>query len=686
MKSKVGKIIISTSISLALIAGPIVLPLQASADNLPLNYDNPNKGGNNPYKISLQGVVTSGMLMNVVGCTGIVNKISKVSTSFIQNLIQSKTEKAARIAQKTAYDTLKKITEGIAKGVASGAMATPGFPVVMDSGIRVQNLQEFIAETARAEAMSKTAKLDMEALNTASQRIKDETAAASFREECINGIAVTLAKNQLSAMTKYTMNWVNSGFNGDPLFVRNVDSLMYSIENKILEEQTRWFKDPVNAREYPYGRDFAISAINSKQSGDNFLDSMKSDLTAYLTPGATTDSFANDFSEGGWNGWFALTQRSQNNPLGFMIEQSEYLSQEQTTATENTKDELARNGGVLDQRKCVQYYPYDPIRDRDNQVNANGNRLRCAKYEAVTPGSVIKTKIDTYVNSAERQLELARTMNDALNALFSALIYKFQNQGLSSLSSSVNNYSGTATAGFGVNQVLDSNGNSILVANGGGTGTSNGGDGYIDLTKDLGNTYVNGQITKKGILQIEHDYIKAAKESVIVLDKVVPAIGKLDYCIPGPNPSWKANSLDAIDAYLSTLDGGGTPAIDPSAIENQIASYETEVGTLYGPSSPMQTFASGSYLGMADQGLAITKDLAITAETVKDAKDEYRDAITEANTNMTKLNVIKDKVNVIIAAAQRRRTTERATLGLTAMPASCLANEKATYLDNGVRR
>ena len=223
------------------------------------------------------------------------------------------------------------------------------------------------------------------------------------------------------------------------------------------------------------------------------------------------------------------------------------------------------------------------------------------------------------------------------------------------------------------------------MANGGGTGSSGTGDGYVDLTRDLGNTYTNGQITKKGIIQIEHDYIKAAKESVLVLDKVVPAIGKLDYCIPGPNPNWKTNSLDAVDAYLNTLDSGATPAIDPSLISSQMEEYGASVDSLYGPSSPMQTFANTSYLAMADQGLAITKDLAITADTIKEAKDEYAKTITEGNTNMAKLKTIKDKVNAIIVAAQRRRTEERSTLGLPAMNASCLANEKVTYLDNGVR-
>jgi hypothetical protein len=326
------------------------------------------------------------------------------------------------------------------------------------------------------------------------------------------------------------------------------------------------------------------------------------------------------------------------------------------------------------------------VKDKDNPLNANGNRLRCAKFETVTPGSVIKTKIDTYVNTPERQLELVRTMDDALNSLFASFLKMFQNQGLSSLGSQVNDYAGTATAGFGVNQVLDSNGNSILVPNTTGTGNSGSSNGDVDLVKDLGNTYVNGAIVKKGIIQIQYDYIKSAKESQLALDKVVPSIGKLDYCIPGPNPNWRTNSLESIDSYLSSIDTVTTPPIEPSTIDDQLTEYGNGVEAVYGASSPMQTSANSSYLAMATTGLDITKDLVETSEGVTEAKDEYRNLIAESNTNMDKLKVIKDKVNVIIVAAQNRRTTARASAGLPVIRASCLATEKVTYMDNGVIR
>lgn len=136
------------------------------------------------------------------------------------------------------------------------------------------------------------------------------------------------------------------------------------------------------------------------------------------------------------------------------------LKQKKTSATTNAQAELARSGGIFDQKKCVEYEKIKFSATTCNggvpieQIPPGGTCVpdkvktppapKCLKYETVTPGSVIKGKIDTYINSPERQIELADTLNGALNSLFSALINKFESQGLSGLGSKVKqlDYSG----------------------------------------------------------------------------------------------------------------------------------------------------------------------------------------------------------------------------------------------------
>ena len=44
------------------------------------------------------------------------------------------------------------------------------------------------------------------------KKLNEKGAQEKLREECLNGIAYSLAKAQLAKMTQTTVNWINSGF------------------------------------------------------------------------------------------------------------------------------------------------------------------------------------------------------------------------------------------------------------------------------------------------------------------------------------------------------------------------------------------------------------------------------------------------------------------------------------------
>ena len=44
---------------------------------------------------------------------------------------------------------------------------------------------------------------------------------------------------------------------------------------------------------------------------------------------------------------------------------------------------------------------------------------------------------------------------------------------------------------------------------------------------------------------MQEDYAAAATDILTILPSIMPQMGKLDYCIPGPNPSWKINASKA---------------------------------------------------------------------------------------------------------------------------------------------
>jgi hypothetical protein len=745
-KTAIKKIV--SSLAFLLVFASIISPLSAGA--VLLDWENPNTGGSSQFKFSSSNISTSTLLMTVTGCTGAANRVSAAVTGFLSS----------------AYNNSDKIVSWLDAGY------------VLDEAVR-----------------------------TADEKTKLEAKKANTLEECLNGIAFTLAKNQLTKMTRDAVNWVNSGFEGDPMYVRDVISMTNSIERNILERGIYQITDPNNA--FPYGNDFSMSAINSYRSGSGlrtgfggFFNNLTSDLGSFMTDPdtytagevivkdgsykkvsaselkttkeviqnviemlvlktgdpmpitiiangdelsalleslekkqlieswvatstkatlnnvknaiddgyynsqitagdvdtaqnvldliikgttsqtggyyyngryysstggygqATTknaqqraqeanDRFANDFSTGGWDAWQALTQRDQNNPLGFTMLASQRLLEQQIQQTQNTKDELAQNSGFLSQKKCVLWEEQEENGKPKYEDGVPITRKyapefgECTKWETITPGSIIKDNLSSYINSPQRQVELADSINEVLNNLFSKLIQKFQGQGLSSLSSwttDVTDWS-TSSGGVGSNKVFDTYGNDISLGY-----NVNDFRGF-DLTKDLGNTYkrvayigrkwdaktntpellpgigqkgyyyivsVGGTdvglvpkvlissgsgtrlvdkyvpyewksgdvvffdgekwgkytqknmpkkvIDKKGIIQIQQDYVKETNKFLDKLnDKekgVMVKLGELDYCIPGPNPNWESNSSDVRDVYLDYISGFRAVTID----------------------------------------------------------------------------------------------------------------------------
>ncbi|MCX6754122.1 MAG: hypothetical protein NTV03_03660 [Candidatus Nomurabacteria bacterium] len=717
-KQTITKIISRMIVSVFLLC--LILPIipinAATTPSMSSLYSNPNQGGDSTYKFKVSDVVTGSLLTSVVGCTGVVNTVSKWMSGLIQGkavkeAIQKKGEDAAIEAAKTACKSGKASAEATGQSVPTIGGLAPAIDTILENlGIDINGnqfktcLQQIDSIDADGRALLK--------------KQLDEAKAKNFKEQCFDGIAITLAKNQLTAMARSTMNWINSGYGGNPLFVQNMRNLTYNIEKNVVETGIDVLLAPNNAS--PYAADFSRTKINNMgiiNSSSKFLGNLQGDLSSFISDPKSyysnadlqkaqdtrtvlkraqdaNNAFARDFSLGGWNGWLALTQREQNNPLGFNMLASQYLSDMQSQVVSDQKAEIAQNNGFMSQKECIQWQMYNKdsspktedvgnventglmqptkfvfVKTKPAYQNFNGDNEYgvCAEWKTITPGSLIKDKVGNYLNSPDRQLELVKTINDGLNVLFSALISKLQGGGLTSLSDSA-----VATNWTDNMNTLTGDTN---------TGTSgaydnNGAYNNFNLTRDLGNTYIHSDTTnlgnwnadtnkatlsdvavkvypkeintaiglypntapeiyiynsdtkekeltypsnpfytvttagktklmidgyngwevgdrafwngsewqnwkkdqqspiaKRGVIQLQQDYIVAAKEILGVLPKVMTSMGELDYCIPGPNPSYRTNSSDAQSAYqnwVGTIYTGPLNMVDMDRMEWRI--------------------------------------------------------------------------------------------------------------------
>lgn len=670
--------------SLIIFVISIAFALPAFASNTGLNWENPNSGGDNPYKLSTDAILNSKTLMRVIGCTGIVNNIS----STIQKFLSSEISDLTNVIIKNTVEKEEYLAKICTKYKGNLEMAVAQIPDVtisqaIDAGYQCPTIQK--TESTKGEALQK---------ETLEQMKQTEQ-----RKACFNGLAYTLAKNQLTSMTRETINWINTGFSGNPFYVQNIKSLTNSIQKNIVEE---FIKTQANEK-FPYGNSFAKTLINyHNNTAENILGnkvlSMASDLGYFLTDkdtwglGETNETiqakeraftddiynFTNDFSVGGWNGYLALTQREQNNPLGYTMMASQFLADRIEQQTYEVKDEISQNSGLFNQKECVLWQLYDkngdPEEISDDEYLANPELKsfykfsearrepaseypndKCVSWKNVTPGSVIKDKLSTYMNSPERQLELADDINSVLNNLFTNLIQNFRNEGILGLSQEKSSEIDDLI-GYGSNSV---NLNYYINKEGYPTSTNYLNDPYtyssksFNILKELGNTYIHDPITKlgkwdaknnkatnnsglsfvdrdggkieklmvdigiynndkkkyespyyylevttpgqtklfnngyngwakgdrvlwngtswqnwkageqspikkRGIIQIQKDYVLATREILKVLPGVMPKIGELDYCIPGPNPNFIINTTDTASAfteYANTLSG-----------------------------------------------------------------------------------------------------------------------------------
>ncbi len=375
------------------------------------------------------------------------------------------------------------------------------------------------------------------------------------KESCLDAIAYTLAKQALAQVTNKTLTWINTGMDGNPFYVKNMGSLLGNIKDQEI-------------RKY-----IGIAENINKGNGDAVGVSVTNKIIEMLTGrapadnGETTpaqekyDAFTRDFSNGGWDAWYRMTQLGEN-PIAGILTTSQQLGKNIAEEQENTKQQLLQGNGFLSARKCVEYAPIDPD-DNFNGQNPDGSPI-CLKYETTTPGAVIASQAQTITNSTTRQLEAADELNEVLGSFFDNMLNKLIQRGLDGLHKET-----TKNIGASYNASLITSGNI----------------GSIDIGYQSSENGFNTQdfdISRpqqlRAVIQVQYDFLNKARDSQVALERILPTLGSLDYCIPGPNPTWANGLNENYQSFISSLD---TPTKGRSTLNNILSTIPL-IGGLFG--------------------------------------------------------------------------------------------------------
>lgn len=217
-------------------------------------------------------------------------------------------------------------------------------------------------------------------------------ASEATKEYSLDFIAWFLANLALERIGQSTVNWINSGFQGKPTYVTDTSGFFLSVADQAAGQ---YIQNNTNF-------DFLCGPIQSKirialqtsYSGRG-QEQWQCSLTDIY---GNMEDFMGDFSSGGWNKFFRLTQERQNNPIGVYIQAENELYTQIAESLDKEKTELNWGQGFFSMK------------------DANG--------QITTPGKAIEGQLNNVLGSGTGKLAAADEIDEIISALLNQLIMR----------------------------------------------------------------------------------------------------------------------------------------------------------------------------------------------------------------------------------------------------------------------
>src|SRR3989338_4862523 len=427
------------------------------------------------------------------------------------------------------------------------------------------------------------------ATNTAANVTNTAFNIKKFLSDILKEVLKTIAKRALAELSKSTVNWINSGFHGKPLFLESPDSFFKDItkfEIKRLVDTLGY-----NSSLYPYGRNWSLGIIGAykRQIDYNAAYSLSLLNLNEAIDQANFETFLqnyrSNFNIGGWNGLTLHTQYPQNNAFGFQMRATEELARRINTDPNanneigKTKSLLQQGQGFLSPQVCrsnpdLVQNPYNPptfkfdptlagpfpdraaFDDEDKfqdayngyllhrQAREDGARIAWESQNTctggwanTTPGYVAASQITRALGSKFSQNELGQALGVSLSAIFDALLSKLFETGLNALASKSNPEPENEDNWDYLGNTLgspDDNPNRDIFS---------GPDQEIIL-QEFKDDVQRGITDTKAELALLDNPNSTNYGAIQMLSAIWPRVRQLDLCLPGPNYGWEGRLND----------------------------------------------------------------------------------------------------------------------------------------------
>lgn len=251
--------------------------------------------------------------------------------------------------------------------------------------------------------------------------------AAQTAKECVlDGLTSVLAEALISSITDNIVSWINSGFEGGPAYVTDLNGFLGDVANNVSVDfiqgsELGFLCSPI---EIPV-RLALIEGYETERSFSNHISCSLGDVTNNI------DGFlGGDFSQGGWEAWFKLHLEPQNNPYGALsIAENERVSR--IVQKQGVELKLLDFGsGFFSKGEChfrgLTNYSVDE-EGRGNTVvtPATNTQQGCTdqggEWVIVTPGSQVNELLAKWLGISADKLAVADEIDEIINALLAQL-------------------------------------------------------------------------------------------------------------------------------------------------------------------------------------------------------------------------------------------------------------------------
>lgn len=225
------------------------------------------------------------------------------------------------------------------------------------------------------------------------------SASLEQKELVWDGLFHDIATQALQQMTSDTLEWVNSGFDGEPAFVTDLLGYLQEVADDVAGDFI--YGDELSTLCTPFKLDVITSVAEGYQKAQH--GEVKDSLTCSIDQieGGNPEAFlSGTVSAGGWSMWFETVLNPENTPLGGNVKAQAALGDAVAKAQYAEGKDIDRSKGFLSQKVCK-----------------NG-REDCT---IVKPGSVIADQVSFALQVPALKLIEADEMNEVIGALFGDL-------------------------------------------------------------------------------------------------------------------------------------------------------------------------------------------------------------------------------------------------------------------------